>query len=345
MNKLLPLLLLLSLSLKSQYTLTSAFNAGGIGDSYTEEFVDTTGFTILPGGSNVLWNYSGISLTTTTRTVNYVNPASTPKAAQYPGVTVVKTYTNATGTIYENYKVTGSTSEFMGSYGSSTNVAVINYTNTALFFQYPLSYPQTYNDVTAGTYSVPGCCIPNTVCNVTVTADGTGTLALPSSFSNSVNLNCVRIKTETYEQIQVPPGYLNDRIVMYDWYNSSSKFPLMSIYTYTRTYVGASAPPPTYNMRVTVDPNVAAGFKNEQNNPGRIKVFPVPANDKIFVCSDNLGQNIERLELVNTLGQIVRSTNEISETLIMEIENLDAGVYILNVHTGNAIEKRKIVIE
>ncbi len=75
-------------------------------------------------------------------------------------------------------------------------------------------------------------------------------------------------------------------------------------------------------------------------NPSEdIVVFPNPAMDNIIIDMDAeyLTRSLLSFTIVNENGQIKKEGRNLSETNIISIQNLPAGLYILNIFSNNEI--------
>ena len=82
---------------------------------------------------------------------------------------------------------------------------------------------------------------------------------------------------------------------------------------------------------------------------GNLKVFPIPANDLLYLNYDNTkGENVSTIQLLTVSGQLVLSTNqEIREgknTVMLDISKLSAGLYSLKFVFDEVSYNRKVVI-
>jgi hypothetical protein len=72
-------------------------------------------------------------------------------------------------------------------------------------------------------------------------------------------------------------------------------------------------------------------------------VYPNPSHDRIFVES---ARGVEAATLTNVVGQEVRAYQfSASERLELNVQGLDAGIYILQVRSGSDFSTAKVVIE
>jgi len=104
----------------------------------------------------------------------------------------------------------------------------------------------------------------------------------------------------------------------------------------------------------TIDPNFAQSnmvidyVRVYQNNnlsvddafESKFSVYPNPASDSIRIKSVD---RIERIQFYNTLGQLVKESNEI--TTQVNVTDLSAGIYVLKIYSGGLSVTKKLIIE
>ena len=95
---------------------------------------------------------------------------------------------------------------------------------------------------------------------------------------------------------------------------------------------------PVY-MEVAVGGNV--GVKEELFNP--LKVYPVPANDMLYVKVD---ADVKSIQLVDLSGRILTLSPEISGNVLkLDVSSFAAGSYLLQVETSMGSYAERIIIE
>jgi hypothetical protein len=77
-----------------------------------------------------------------------------------------------------------------------------------------------------------------------------------------------------------------------------------------------------------------------ENSVQDISVYPNPANDKLFILSDN----IKNVEIFNLLGKVVFETETINPNGSIDIANLPKGTYIVRITKDNSVISKKINI-
>jgi hypothetical protein len=72
-----------------------------------------------------------------------------------------------------------------------------------------------------------------------------------------------------------------------------------------------------------------------------IKIFPNPALESISILSPN--GKLSRIEVYHSGGQVMKSEEINENTCIIDLSDLQPGVYLLKLYTSNKIETRKIL--
>lgn len=83
--------------------------------------------------------------------------------------------------------------------------------------------------------------------------------------------------------------------------------------------------------------------KVEENEFAILQIFPNPATDILNITSP---ETISEIEIVNTLGQVVKSIEVNSDSAVCNVEDLKAGVYMVRISTALAtLSQRRFVKE
>lgn len=72
-----------------------------------------------------------------------------------------------------------------------------------------------------------------------------------------------------------------------------------------------------------------------------ITLFPNPASGYVSVKGQ---ENIRTVELFNQLGQLVYSNNPDNLSTTIDLGNVPAGLYIVNIHTDNGVSNSKLIV-
>ncbi|GIV27882.1 MAG: hypothetical protein KatS3mg027_1696 [Bacteroidia bacterium] len=314
-----------SLLLKSQ-TLTQSSHAPIPGDVDSRKGADTTGS--LPNstsGNAVTWNLTGtkaINTNTATYTYSWVNPATLPGTSIF-----VSAGSNvARSDKYVFLKSSSTKLEHLGymlpdgSYGF--------FSNTMEIMHYPFTYGSSYTDNFSGynyyaafngTMSVNG--------SITSTADGQGTLILPTNPSPT-SFSVLRVKVQMSWTV-TGTGTLsafNSTLTStnYHFYKNGSKFPIL-VYGYL-TNTNFSGTQKQFNMEHDASLVLNVNQLNENNTP-YVLVFPNPTTKGITIQS-NLSDSYQ-IEVFNINGQQVFKDKLNSQEYFIDTQFWSNGVYII----------------
>ncbi len=101
-----------------------------------------------------------------------------------------------------------------------------------------------------------------------------------------------------------------------------------------------------YNENVDETGTVAKVYENSPtgdvpnlNNQLDVVIYPNPANSIINIE----GSNIEKIEIANIQGQVIRNISLLNKNSIIDISELANGVYTLKIQTKNALVMKKIL--
>ena len=321
-------------------TLTQANNAPIVSDVY--QTVDCTTVGIKPGGNGPakLYNFSTLTVLTNTSTNTGVTVASTGSASTYPsaGVSI------QTGTSNAFYSSTASSLLYWGGNikvgGQNVTMA---YTSAAPFAAYPMTLGTTTSSNVAGTNtSVAGAGTFTGVCGVT--GAGTGTLMLPGGYNFS---NVIKIATTAALSFTTPFGPGTYSKNNYDYYSPLSKYPLFSISNETITSALGST---TETVTLINNNYKTVGISESANQTlSNVSVYPNPAKDNININFNNENAENASYEIVNVLGQTVRTQNipvVKGETLYnLSLNGFESGVYFVKLSVGNKSSITKITVQ
>ena len=83
---------------------------------------------------------------------------------------------------------------------------------------------------------------------------------------------------------------------------------------------------------------VSVNLKNADSN--NLLLFPNPINQSLFIQQN---QRIDNIEVVNFFGQIVYCIPHNANQIEINVSDLSAGIYLINIYSGNSIQSRRIV--
>lgn len=82
---------------------------------------------------------------------------------------------------------------------------------------------------------------------------------------------------------------------------------------------------------------------NETESADFISAYPNPANNTVNIRVNRTNNDPMQIQIVNTVGQVVSSSNNVGVNNIYNIENLEAGVYFVQVTCNGVMHTTKIV--
>ncbi|MBO6118191.1 MAG: T9SS type A sorting domain-containing protein [Bacteroidales bacterium] len=81
---------------------------------------------------------------------------------------------------------------------------------------------------------------------------------------------------------------------------------------------------------------------DELINNAQVSVYPNPASERVVVASL---APISNVELINTLGQVVYSNNNMANGYNIPVSSLEKGTYFVKVRTADKVSTQKVVIK
>ncbi len=321
----------------AQLSLTKANNEPIIGDTNKAYLVDTGMVNIKTinavTGNNVIWDYSTLTVlgNSVTSTI-YTSSTAVASATDYPGTNFVQNSNN----FFKSTATPTMQTELIGT--NFSGIASLNFTNTAIVAKFPFTYANTYNDAFSGTVKT-STSNSNFSGNLTVNADGNGTLNIPGG---QVFTNVLRVKTTQSTTVNgiitTPfPIPVTVRITNYDYYHATQKYPIFSV-----SYNSIAIFTPTVTARVSANTKSTVVGLNENVLLNKdVTVFPNPSNSTLNFTLNTL-LNPKRILIYSQMGTLVYSGTYSSQITIL---NLAAGIYMLQLETDKGIIHKKIVKE
>ncbi len=76
-----------------------------------------------------------------------------------------------------------------------------------------------------------------------------------------------------------------------------------------------------------------------------ITLFPNPASDQLFLNANKSFEKGDRLKVIDRIGRIIQDVtlNEGSQQVELSVGDLDAGIYMIQLQTGNAVQVKKFI--
>lgn len=90
------------------------------------------------------------------------------------------------------------------------------------------------------------------------------------------------------------------------------------------------------------------GMETIKNKEYAFNIYPNPATDHIFLSGEVKGNEKTKIQLIDALGKIMFSKNiENAENFIepIDIKNLNAGFYLIQIQTGDQFTRKKLIVK
>jgi len=306
--------------------------------------VDTLGAAFsIQGGTNMNWDFSGLT-TDYVVTVEYVDPAGTPFASNFPTATSV----TKSGNFYVyNRKDNAGVFEIGQGLTDDMGNLSIRYNSEAKTYNFPLSYAATYDSqfrynitVDPGQAGIDSLRISSGV-TYNFVVDSWGSLTIPAGTFPVTRLIQTITSQDTVSVLTAVTGWQvlntstsNDIVLFY--LNPAKSAPVL-IANQNEDEEGNTF----YTVQHFADGNVNI---EEAEQLQTIQTFPNPAIDNVNI---KIEQNIPLLTYIYDInGRLVEQQNMQSGNNVLDTSKLTSGLYTINIHdlSGRRIGTSKISI-
>jgi Secretion system C-terminal sorting domain len=327
MKKALPIIFIFfTLKTIAQPTFTAVDLNFVVGEIFSNrQDVDTSG--IFQGGSgpNQVWNFVlspiGVPLLT-----EILSPANVSYSSVFPNANIVLKDSSANDASYSFIHQNQDSLAILGViFVSSPNfIDTIIFNNPLLYYQYPITYLATYNDVFQINSGANA-----SIDKISGVYDAYGDITLNGIlFSNVIRKH--ELDTSIY------PGISPDTIYYerFQWIAIGEKLPLLNI-SYSRFgNIGA------YEKDVTVSGNIFAKIKQAQGESA-LSIYPNPAQNELKISNAIKGSTFYEIKDLSGKTIISDQLNPISKTI--DIKALSEGLYILELKSKDKVLTKKFV--
>jgi hypothetical protein len=320
-------------------------------DSLTSDYASSK-------GSNVVWDFTTLSIPDTVirSLISVVDPTTTKYKSLYTTANKAIVFENFLTSYYSS---TSNERSCVGYFFNSADLgdvrAVFN-TNPEITHTYPFGLSSVKNDLLTGTLYYTYSSYPVTATatgSSTAEVDGLGTIKIDAatSFKNvlryhikdsvnatvtlpvlgTVNATLKRDQYEYYDHsVSNLPIYTHSNLKAYVYKISSD--PLVDKTTVLSKYKGDK------NAKAPVDPNPTTSIS--ENFATSFAVFPNPAKDILYVIGENTLNST--ISILDQAGKVVK---HFSNTNSLSIQDLDNGVYFIQIESNNKNETLKFIKE
>jgi uncharacterized repeat protein (TIGR01451 family) len=232
------------------------------------------------------------------------------------------------------------------------------------------SYDPNEKTVVPSADLTPDAVAAQTDLNYTIRFQNTGTdtafiVVLVDTLSSLVDLNTFRvisgthpfiyslndssrILTFTFSNILLPDSTTNEPAshgaVTYHIAPVTTMTTSDTIRNTANIYFDFNAPVATNTTLTSV---LTTSFVQNLNRKSELNVFPNPAGNTVWISAENLQSENVTLEFINSLGQLVRSTNtNISkgQLISVSINDLTPGIYMIRLRSNQKISTARLLI-
>jgi hypothetical protein len=305
--------------------LTAANSNPQIGESFSGIGINYT--TPGSGGANHTWDFSGLTIGAT-QNFSIINSSSGASASSFPNAGLA-TY-NPSTLSYNYLSVTSNDISIEGYvYGPPSNL-ILPYSNPQKILSYPFSMGSSFADNYTGTYVSGGSTIIRKGKN-TVTADGYGTLILPSG--TVTNVLRVAVIDDYGDTTSLGVPFSQFTLTTYNWYIPGTHYQILSL-----TSLNSNGGSPLAQFGIYIDPSTV-GIAMNKSGSENISLYPNPADNFLQLGNNEI---IEKTEVFSTEGALKRTTLNGNE---LDISALKPGMYLINVYRAGGITTKKFIKE
>jgi hypothetical protein len=315
----------------AQPTITGNAVTPSAGETYTYHGYDASTFNPGASGANVTWDFSGVASSGAT-TYSYINTGSAPHGSSFPSSNVA--IYDAAAPSESFYQLDASQYSVAGIVQGNNDIVDDYNGDIREIVKFPITYQNTFNETFSGTQFIAQ--VPftwNRGGNITIEADGYGTLIMPYGTINNV----LRIKTTTVysdtDPAQVfPPNNYSEEL--YLWYHPSTKSFLFSYVAFELVDFGTTTYTGTYldQVHVGVEELLASAID--------LKMYPNPTNDQLSVSFDLQNRSEVQIQVTDMTGRIVMdvpvsSVSAGTQTKTVDLSTLQTGMYMVSILVDN----------
>ncbi|MDI9257896.1 T9SS type A sorting domain-containing protein [Flavobacterium sedimenticola] len=300
--------------------------------------IELLDYTPGPSGQNIVWDFSGVNFehpAVTTNSLSFIEPTGTPF---YPGfmdadysesnlccLLLTEDDTSPSNNQYNYFKKDNDGVVYLGQWADNPVTELWNdqYINPINEISFPLTYGQTTSDTFERTYTdYSGGMSIQVNGNVTINADGYGTLITPD---NVIINNVIRLhRTENGNVTQAEGSYAYQK-QSFIWYAEDRRGFIIKL--------DMSINDPS--QIDTADFNKSSSLGVVENHQNLVSVYPIPTNDFLNIQSN---YDVKEVELYNASGSLIYRMNPVNNKL--DTSNLTKGIYLVK----TKLENGKVII-
>jgi hypothetical protein len=338
---------------KAQPTWTAA-NEAAVGLTFNYNYVDSSTAVQGSSGANQTWNFAAVVPNGQTHTDQWVAPASTPYAANFPGTNLVQQVIDTGGnTVYLYHNATSSMTDLHGmGFDAGGTPYIMNYTNTEILRQYPATYNTTLFDTYAGLATLSFG--PVTINfyrsgSYSYIVDAYGTLITPAAtYTNTLRIKNNQYFTDSivYTGVIVPTAVNQYATTSYFWGSTNAGNRLYQFYIGYDTVTTSTA---THIFKsVSYFSSVTGIEETPPYETAAAATFPNPSNAYVSVTLNNSIKGTAELSVYDLKGALVKkitaaikAANHFDWTFC--VSDLPSGLYHAHITCGDKQWQTKFV--
>lgn len=291
---------------------------------------------ISPGsaGANQFWDLSAMTQTYTGG-VNISTAASSPSASLYPGANIA--YND--GYVRQFYNTSATALQHYGKFNNNglfSATVITTYSNPIDYLHLPCNFNDTYVDSYAGSQHTTPSVTPTYIRfgTTTVTADGYGTLALPTAtHANVMRVHMHSINRDSIANNSSGSYYTKDE---YFWYRPGTHYPVAGYFNYDGV------------MHSFYISGNLTGLNDRHNESLAFELFPNPVSELLNIHFPVSPTGKMQLAIYNSLGQELKTIDAnaaLSVDQAINISEFSNGIYILQLkENGTLLNSKRFVI-
>lgn len=300
-------LCLISIIIYTQPVLDYNNSVPTIGLTYTLHNVNADSLTTGINGVNVIWDYSNLVDLQDTFSYVFIDPASSPAWASFPGSNFCCHRSNG---LYIYLNISNTSNDYYGHYTNSGNTYYYNNPKTIMTF------PFTYNSIFSDHFLNDQGGGDSTSGNITTSCIAYGTLILP--YGTFTDILKIREEQDVLSIVQGSVAYYISDI--YYWFKPGIYEPLLTIAS--TNYMGT-----TYWNAHYLDENDISVYVDKLKNDNDLHIFPNPCKDLLNISSK------QNFEIYSIDGQLIKQANSNR----VDVSSLKNGIYFIKI--GSTINK------
>jgi len=301
------------------------------GTSFQYEDCVTAG--VLPGnsGANVTWDFSNLSPKSSTVTQVIASPTTVVTGSLFPSSTFLEQLSDGT----ELYITKSAGTSVVDGIHDPNGPFTMVYSDPMELMKRPVTFGAQFVDAFANTFTVSSYKFSGKGTS-TITADGYGTLILPTKTYSNV----LRVKRSYVEQDSMLQfgSVSTSTYVTFLWFSNTN---VNSLLTIDSLKSSSSTAPPLKSVSYLIDNSpVTTDIGNVAGIDNIFGFFPNPAEGEVNVIATETGE----LKITDALGNVVGSMIIENKTLTINTCNYPSGVYILTFKTERSLSRNRLIL-